>query len=156
MGASDMGQTAEKKWVLAIDPGSDKVGFAVVFYDLSHGELGIAYLAEMQRVFKRFCAPDVADLPQAVVIGNGTAASVICRLYNDLGFEIPVRFAEERNTTLKARGRYFAEHPPTGLWKLVPLGLQMPPRPVDDYAAWLIGEKYLIEQNLAISPQNAA
>lgn len=141
-------QPPAKKWILALDPGSDKVGFAVVYYDLTHGELGIAYLSEMQRVLRRFCLPGQPDLPQAVVIGNGTAAGILCRLYNDQQFEIPVYFAEERNTTAKARGRYFAEHPPTGLWKLVPLGLQLPPRPVDDYAAWLIGEKYLTEQNL--------
>ncbi len=144
-----------KKWILALDPGSDKVGFAVVYYDLSHGELGIAYLSEMQRVFRRFCTAGQVDLPQAVVMGNGTAAGVLCRLYNDLNLEIPVHFAEEHRTTEKARGRYFMEHPPTGLWRLVPLGLQLPPRPVDDYAAWLIGEKYLVEQNLAMTPQKA-
>lgn len=144
-----MTDPAKKRWVLALDPGSDKVGYAVVYYDLSHGEMGIAYLSEMQRVFRRFCATDVDDRPQAVVMGNGTAAAVLCRLYNDLQLDISVRFAEERNTTYKARGRYFAENPPTGIWRLVPLGLQTPPRPVDDYAAWLIGEKYLSENNLA-------
>lgn len=143
-----MTEPAKKKWVLALDPGSDKVGYAVVYYDLSHGEMGIAYLSEMQRVFRRFCAAESDDRPQTVVMGNGTAAAVLCRLYNDLQLDIPVRFAEERNTTYKARGRYFAENPPTGIWRLVPLGLQTPPRPVDDYAAWLIGEKYLSENNL--------
>ena len=143
-----MTDPAKKRWVLALDPGSDKVGYAVVYYDLSHGEMGIAYLSEMQRVFRRFCATDVDDRPQAVVMGNGTAAAVLCRLYNDLQLDIPVRFAEERNTTYKARGRYFAENPPTGIWRLVPLGMQTPPRPVDDYAAWLIGETYLSENNL--------
>ncbi len=143
-----MTEPAKKKWVLALDPGSDKVGYAVVYHDLSHGEMGIAYLSEMQRIFRRFCSADAGDLPQAVVMGNGTAAAVLCRLYNDLQLDIPVRFAEERNTTYKARGRYFAENPPTGIWRLVPLGLQTPPRPVDDYAAWLIGEKYLSENNL--------
>ena len=145
-----MTDPAKKRWVLALDPGSDKVGYAVVYYDLSHGEMGIAYLSEMQRVFRRFCATDVDVRPQAVVMGRATAAAVLCRLYNDLQLDIPVRFAEERNTTYKARGRYFAENPPTGIWRLVPLGMQTPPRPVDDYAAWLIGEKYLSENNLTV------
>jgi RNase H-fold protein (predicted Holliday junction resolvase) len=136
----------KKKWILAIDPGSDKVGYAVVYYDLSHGELGIAYVSEMHRVFKRFC--ELSPPPEAVVLGNGTAAAVLCRLYNDQELEPPVRFAEEKNTTYKARERYFQENPPTGFWKLVPIGLQLPPCPIDDYAAWLIGEKYLTEQNL--------
>ncbi len=135
-----------KKWILAIDPGSDKVGYAVVYYDLSHGEMGIAYVSEMHRVFKKFC--EMSPAPEAVIMGNGTAAAVLCRLYNDQDLEPPVRFAEEKNTTYKARERYFIENPPTGFWKIVPIGLQLPPCPIDDYAAWLIGEKYLIEQNL--------
>ncbi|OGK08194.1 MAG: hypothetical protein A2W80_11365 [Candidatus Riflebacteria bacterium GWC2_50_8] len=137
-----------KKWILAIDPGSDKVGFAVVNYDLSHGEMGIVYLAELHRMFKRLCEVPVETAPQAVVIGNGTAAAIVCRLYNALELELPVRFAEEKNTTYKARARYFADNPPTGFWRLVPIGLQLPARPVDDYAAWLIGEKYLVENKL--------
>ncbi|PKL42594.1 MAG: resolvase [Candidatus Riflebacteria bacterium HGW-Riflebacteria-1] len=137
-----------KKWILAIDPGSDKVGFAVVNYDLSHGEMGIVYLAELHRMFKRLCVVPAEAAPQAVVIGNGTAAAIVCRLYNSLELELPVRFAEEKNTTYKARARYFADNPPTGFWRLVPIGMQVPPRPVDDYAACLIGEKYLVEQKL--------
>jgi len=140
-----------RQWILAIDPGSDKVGFAEVFYDLSHGEMGIVFLGDLHRLFKRLCV-DAADKPDAVIIGNGTAAAVVCRLYNNLEIDIPVRFAEEKNTTYKARARYFMEHPPTGLWKLVPIGMQLPPRPIDDYAAWLIGEKYLAEHSLAQLP----
>lgn len=137
----------EKKWILAIDPGSDKVGYAVVFFDLSHGELGVVYLAELHTMFNKFCSSEVG-LPESVVIGNGTAASIVCKLYNSLELQPSVRFAEEKNTTYKARARYFAENPPKGLWRLVPIGLQMPPRPIDDYAALLIGEKYLQENNL--------
>lgn len=133
-------------YILAIDPGSDKAGFAVVNYDLTHGELGVVYLSELHRIFTRFCDSD-SEKPQAVVIGNGTAAQAVCKLYNSLELDTPVRFAEEKNTTYKARARYFAENPPSGFWRLVPLGLQLPPRPIDDYAALLIGEKYLIENN---------
>ncbi|NCB38367.1 MAG: hypothetical protein EOM80_06300 [Erysipelotrichia bacterium] len=145
-------EICDEKWILAIDPGSDKVGYAVVYYNLEHGEMGIAWLTEMQRVFRRFCSGDLPNRPQAVVIGNGTAAAVLCRLYNDLGFDLPVYFAEEKNTTYKARARYFQENPPTGLWHFVPLGLQVPPCPLDDYAAWLIGEKYLFEHKLSTIP----
>ena len=136
-----------QNFILAIDPGSDKVGYAILNYDLSHGEMGIVYLSEVHRIFKKFCEA-AEEKPQALVIGNGTAAQAVCKLYNSLELEVPVRFAEEKNTTYKARARYFSENPPTGFWKLVPLGLQMPPRPIDDYAALLIGEKYLQENNL--------
>ncbi|NLF96176.1 MAG: crossover junction endodeoxyribonuclease RuvC [Candidatus Riflebacteria bacterium] len=137
-----------KKWILAIDPGSDKVGFAVVNYDLTHGEKGIVYLSELHRLFKRMCNVSSEAAPQAIVIGNGTAAAAVCRLYNSLEIDIKVQFAEEKNTTYKARARYFQDHPPTGFWRIVPIGLQMPPCPVDDYAALLIGEKFLVENKL--------
>lgn len=136
-----------KDYILAVDPGSDKVGFAVVHLDLTHGEMGIVYLGELHRVFKRFCE-EATQPPQSVVVGNGTAAATVSHLYNSLELSPPLRFAEEKDTTYKARARYFAENPPTGFWRLIPLGLQLPPRPIDDYAAVLIGEKYLKENNL--------
>jgi len=30
-----------------------------------------------------------------------------------------------------------------GIWRFVPLGLQIPPRPVDECAAVIIGERYI-------------
>ena len=143
-----MNTDSSKKFILAIDPGSDKVGYASLNYDLSVNEKGIVFLSELHSIFKRFCS-DNSPKPQAVIIGNGTAASVVCRLYNSLELDPPVRFAEEKNTTYKARSRFFAENPPQGFWKIVPLGLQTPDVPIDDYAAILIGEKYLEEHNLS-------
>lgn len=134
-----------QKWILAIDPGSDKVGYAVVNYDFSHGDMGVVYLSEIHNIFEKYCRNNG---PSAVIVGNGTAASVLCRLYNDMEINIPVRFADEKNTTFKARARYFAEHPPKGFWRIVPLGMQTPSVPIDDYAAWLIGERYLKDQKL--------
>jgi hypothetical protein len=48
----------------------------------------------------------------------------------------------EAYTTLRARRRYFDEHPLRGWRRLFP-GLQTPPIPIDDYAAVLIAEDYL-------------
>ena len=49
----------------------------------------------------------------------------------------------EYRTTDEARKLYFQENPPKGWKKLIPLGMQVPPVPVDDYAAIVIGRKYL-------------
>ena len=43
----------------------------------------------------------------------------------------------------RARELYFREHPPRGWRRLVPTGLQLPPVPVDDYAAILIARRFL-------------
>jgi hypothetical protein len=53
---------------------------------------------------------------------------------------------DERETTLRARALYFADHPPRGWRRLIPLGLQLPPRPIDDYAAILIARRFLGER----------
>lgn len=139
--------TENKKWILAVDPGSKKVGYAVVNYDLTHGEMSVVYISELHKVFNRLCSVKNDLLPSALVIGNGTAAKVIHDLFNSLEISLPVYFVDEKNTTYKARGRYFIENPPTGLWRIVPLSFQTPAIPIDDYAAWLIGEKYLKDRN---------
>jgi hypothetical protein len=56
---------------------------------------------------------------------------------------VPVHIIDETDTTYRARALYFAEHPPRGWRRLLPLGLQVPPGPIDDYAAMLIARRYL-------------
>lgn len=133
------------KHLLALDPGSDKCGYALVRYDFSLVEKGVVYLAELHRTLQRIC---VNPLPEVIVLGSGTSASAVSSLIKDLDLGLPVRTGEERNSTREARERYFQDHPPTGLWCLVPLGLQFPPVPVDDYAALIIAERYIVANKL--------
>ncbi|MBI3037730.1 pre-16S rRNA-processing nuclease YqgF [bacterium] len=135
------------KFIIALDPGSDKCGFAVIPFDPTHegkpsftGEKGVVFLSELHRTLKRLCS---LQLPEAIVIGSGTASNLVKDIINDIDLKLEVRFSDEKNTTLEARKRYFEENPPKGFWRLVPLGLQTPPTPIDDYAAQLIGERYL-------------
>ena len=56
-------------------------------------------------------------------------------------------------TTMNARRRYWRENPPGCLARLVPEGMRLPPRPIDDYAAVLLAERYLAgAADLKISP----
>lgn len=142
-----MSNTDDKKWILAVDPGSEKVGYAVVNLDLTHGDLGIGYLADMHRVFAKYCR-DTSNPPLFIVMGNGTKNAVLCKLLNSLELNIDIKLIDERNTTYLARSRYFQENPPKGIWKLITKGMLFPPRPIDDYAALLIGEKYISQQGL--------
>lgn len=142
-----MSNTDDKKWILAVDPGSEKVGYAVVNLDLTHGDLGIGYLADMHRVFAKYCR-DTSNPPLFIVMGNGTKNAVLCKLLNSLELNIDIKLIDERNTTYLARSRYFQENPPKGIWKLIPKGMLFPPRPIDDYAALLIGENYISQQGL--------
>lgn len=137
------------KCILALDPGSDKVGFALVKFDLTVGELGIVRIGDLPATISRVCTSSQLE---AVVLGSGTRARETAqRITSCLPGDLPVHFEEEKNTTYEARARFFRDHPPTGWRRLLPLGLQVPPRPLDDYAAWLIGERYLVRNGLAHS-----
>ncbi|NEP43932.1 MAG: resolvase, partial [Okeania sp. SIO2H7] len=49
----------------------------------------------------------------------------------------------ERNSSLEARDRYWQMYPPQGLFKLIPMTMRIPPRPIDDIVAILLIERYL-------------
>jgi RNase H-fold protein (predicted Holliday junction resolvase) len=131
--------------LLALDPGSDKCGYAVLTYQRELLVKGIAYLGELGRLL-----PDLVKRyqPVLIILGSGTAAKVVKELVLDLQLNLEIKYGNERNSTLEGRDRYFLDHPPTGLWRLVPLSLQIPPCDVDDYAALIIGERYLQEHGL--------
>jgi hypothetical protein len=76
-----------------------------------------------------------------MVVGGGTGTRRVRQALT--GLTLPMEIVPEANTTLRARRRYFEEHPPRGWRRLIPRGLQSPPIPVDDYAAVLIAESYL-------------
>lgn len=71
-----------------------------------------------------------------ILIGDSTGSSDVAKELSRRGFEFLL--VDERYSTLEARGLYFLLHPPKGLLRLVPKGLLVPPRDVDDLAAWAL------------------
>lgn len=125
--------------VLGIDPGTRKVGFAIV-QDADSPALarGIEPVESLlDRVRPLLESHPVA----AVALGSGTNVNRLAQILRAL--DVPVHVIDESDTTYRARALYFAEHPPTGWRRLLPLGLQVPPGPIDDYAAMLIARRYL-------------
>jgi RNase H-fold protein (predicted Holliday junction resolvase) len=76
-----------------------------------------------------------------VIIGSGTGSRPWLSKLRDL--DLSLELVDERGTTLAARQRYWELFPPRGLAKLIPLGLRMPPRDLDDLAAQLLVERQL-------------
>lgn len=64
-----------------------------------------------------------------MALGQGTHAAEVAAILGGLGAQ--VRLVDERDTTYLARARYFADNPPRGWRRLVPLGMLLPPRPID-------------------------
>lgn len=126
--------------ILGVDPGTRKVGFAVVDGQGQTQDLGIELIADfltrVQGLMGRWAFT-------AIAVGTGTNARPLGAELGALG--IPVIYVDERETTLKARSLYFADHPPKGWRRLIPLGMQVPPRPIDDYAAVLIARRFLTD-----------
>jgi hypothetical protein len=78
---------------------------------------------------------------RAVALGSGTNVRALQESLKSLG--VPIHIIDETDTTYRARALYFEENPPRGWRRLIPLGLQVPPRPIDDYAALLIARRYI-------------
>jgi len=125
--------------LLGVDPGTRKCGYAVIDrIDAPPLALGIVQLPDFGARLTQLRTDFPIDM---VAIGHGTNAGVVSQAVHDAG--LPFTFVDERETTLRARARFFADHPPRGWRRLVPRGMLLPDRPIDDYAALLIAERYL-------------
>ena len=80
---------------------------------------------------------------KTIVMGNGTSSKKKYEVLKQEVIDRDIVLINEYRTTDEARKLYFQENPPKGWKKLIPLGMQVPPVPVDDYAAIVIGRKYL-------------
>jgi len=78
---------------------------------------------------------------EAIALGSGTHTAPVAAVLARCG--VTVHVVDERETTLRARARYFIDHPPRGWKRWVPRGMLLPPRPIDDYAALLIAERFV-------------
>jgi RNase H-fold protein (predicted Holliday junction resolvase) len=125
--------------LLGIDPGTRKCGFAVIEgLGARPLELGIAPLDAFAERLATITARFAID---RVAIGEGTNAAMIVTMVRTTG--LPYALVDERETSLLARARFFDDHPPRGWRRFVPRGMLLPDRPIDDYAALLIAERYL-------------
>ena len=125
--------------LLGVDPGTRKCGYAVIDrIDAPPLALGIAPLDEFEARLATLRATFPIDM---VAIGHGTNAGVVSAVVREAG--LPFAIVDERETTLRARARFFADHPPRGWRRIIPRGMLLPDRPIDDYAALLIAERYL-------------
>ncbi len=125
--------------ILAIDPGTRKVGYAVLAADGSVLAQGIAANDDLAA---RVAGLAAEHSPVAIALGGGTNVTPVRAALAALG--LPIGLVDERETTLNARALYFVDHPPRGWRRLIPRSFQLPPRPIDDYAAILIGRRYLV------------
>lgn len=127
--------------IAALDPGREKCGFAVLQMT---GETMYQIVVETHHLRKMVENANAKYGFKTLVLGDGTTSGEARACLQGLSFSIVL--VDEKHTTEEARCMYWKMHPPKGWKKLIPVTMQFPPVPVDDYVAVLLARRYL-EQN---------
>lgn len=130
--------------ILGIDPGRSKTGLALTEADGKILNLHIAATEAIAEELRAF----VGEEPLAMIImGNGTNSKTIAKVVQQLYPLTKLHLVGEAHSTEDARTLYWQENPPKGWRRLVPLGLQVPPIPLDAYAAVIQVRRWLQQNN---------
>jgi len=125
--------------VIAVDPGRAKCGLAVVFSD---GKVIHRNIVPARMIGETVSVLSNEFKTRTVVLGTGTASQEILREILAFVDSVNITQIPEANTTLQARALYWQDNPPGYLLRLIPVGMRIPPRPIDDYAAVLIALRF--------------
>jgi RNase H-fold protein (predicted Holliday junction resolvase) len=124
--------------VLGVDPGRSKAGYALLEASGAVIAVGIEPIERLPACLGELIRDRRVE---TIALGRGTNARAVKASLETLG--LPIQLVDEYETSRGARDLYFAEHPPRGWRRLIPIGLQLPKRPIDDYAAILIARRFL-------------
>jgi len=123
--------------ILALDPGKDKCGLALFNKEGKVVEQKIVKRQELHRAIVHY-----HDVPK-LVIGDSANGRAIAGELGKLHLKQAIVLFPETNSTWEARKLYWRAHPPKGWRRFVPTSFLSLPVPVDDYAAVIIGQRYL-------------
>ncbi|GMV37410.1 MAG: hypothetical protein AMXMBFR61_19180 [Fimbriimonadales bacterium] len=130
--------------MLAVDPGTDKCGVAVVRAQngqtvqvLGRKVVQIEQLADTVAEMADQTQPDV------MVVGGGTGSREVVRAIEARLPESGILVVDEKHSTERAQRRYWELTPRRGWRRFVPRGLLVPPEPIDDIAALILAEDVL-------------
>ncbi|HHU50964.1 MAG TPA: hypothetical protein GXZ36_04015 [Firmicutes bacterium] len=127
--------------VLAIDPGTEKFGYAILRKDGTVLQKGIEKTGQLlTKVLMILTEFEV----RTVILGDRTGSKDFGqRLLTELQKRsVSLIKVNEDNSSREGRFRYLLDHR-HGWRRFVPLGLQTPPEAYDDYVAVILGERYL-------------
>jgi len=130
--------------IIAVDPGREKCGIAVMQNDGNIFYQQVIATADLAQTV-RDCYEKYE--PECLVIGNGTTSKSAQTMIKKAVDELRLCVVDEYRTTDAAKLRYWQENPPKGWRKILPITMQVPPVPVDDYVAVILAERYLFQEN---------
>lgn len=126
--------------IAALDPGRDKCGFAVLGRE---GKVLCQKVIETARLEEEVCEAQRQYGFRKLIEGNGTTSSENRRRMELALPALSVIVVDEYRTTEMAKKEYWKAHPPKGWRRLLPQTMQVPPVPVDDFVAVILGRRYL-------------
>ncbi|MCX5751539.1 MAG: hypothetical protein NT099_07740 [Candidatus Saganbacteria bacterium] len=127
-------------YILAIDPGREKCGLAVLSPEKKCVVRKPCLLTELGSQIASICAQYKISI---ILIGNGTNSKPVQKEVAKLELPVNIIFVPEQNSSMEARKYYWEANKPKGLWRLIPTSLRVPPIPVDDFAAQILAERFL-------------
>ena len=127
------------KPLAAIDPGRSKCG--LVFSDPAATQIVVAGVLAPEACLEQIQRWRQQTGGTTVVLGDGTGSRhwQTCLKQQQL----TVILVPESGSTLAARRRYWQLEPARGWRRLLPEGMRLPPRDVDDVVAQLLLERHL-------------
>ncbi|MBS0015586.1 MAG: pre-16S rRNA-processing nuclease YqgF [Arthrospira sp. SH-MAG29] len=126
--------------ILGFDPGRDKCGVAVVGDNQQVYYHQVVAANDAIATVESLCSQFSVQL---VVMGNQTTSRTWKQQMRAvLPQSIQIAEVDERYSSLQARDRYWEMYPPQGLSRLLPQGMRVPPRPIDDIVAIILVERY--------------
>ncbi len=126
--------------LLAIDPGKEKCGIAVVTVQRKVLEKEIVALADLHLRISYFIGKYGIT---TIVLGDRTGARETRELLRGGGLNIEIIFVNEDRSSELGRVRYLQANPPRGWHRLLPLSMRCPNCAYDDYVAVILAERYL-------------
>jgi hypothetical protein len=127
-------------WI-GLDPGSSKCG--LVRTDLAGlcvQDLLVCSPRESWDWLQHWCQTSATH---GLVLGDGTGSGPWQQAITEAMPELLLILQPEAGSTLAARERYWQLFPAQKLWRLLPISLRIPPRPLDDIAALVLLEAHL-------------
>jgi RNase H-fold protein (predicted Holliday junction resolvase) len=135
--------------ILALDPGKDKCGVAIVRATSDDLNGGIEVLVR-RIVSSRELEKVLPILVQEwgivhIVVGDATTSRAWRERLSTLLPDVAISSIHEAGSTLEARALYWQANPPRGWRRVLPLSLQAPPEPLDDFAAGVLAQRFFSE-----------
>jgi RNase H-fold protein (predicted Holliday junction resolvase) len=124
--------------VVTIDPGKNKCG--LVLADISEKKVYKAIILQSELLEDYVRELNCIEEISQIIIGNGTTSIQVKEKLNFFKKEI-ITF-EEKNTTFRAKGRYFELFPIRGLKFLIPREIFILNKNLDAISALIILEDY--------------